>query len=96
MKINLFAWEKIRKKFFRKINNKLWRYYNYENKTAKADKIIFYRRIRNGLNKSKNQMKTLVQTIFPRIALYKVMSKDGFSEEDVYHFTAIYFLKLCA
>lgn len=58
--------------------------------------IILNELIENTINKSKNQMKTLVQTIFPRIALYKVMSKDGFSKEDVYHFTAIYFLKLCA
>ncbi len=58
--------------------------------------IILNELIENTINKSKNQMKTLVQTIFPRIALYKVMSKDGFSEEDVYQFTAIYFLKLCA
>lgn len=35
-------------------------------------------------NKSKNQIKTLVQTIYPRIALYKILLKNGFSEEDAY------------
>lgn len=40
--------------------------------------------IENTKNKSKNQMETLVQTILPRIALYKAMSADGFSEDAVY------------
>ena len=31
--------------------------------------------IKNTKNKSKNQMKTLINTILPRIALYKVLSK---------------------
>lgn len=31
--------------------------------------------IKNTKNKSKNQMKTLISTILPRIALYKVFSK---------------------
>ncbi len=40
--------------------------------------------IKSTKNKSDNQMKTLIQTILPRIALYKVMLKDEFSEEDAY------------
>ena len=36
--------------------------------------------IKNTKNKSKNQMKTLINTILPRIALYKVLSKTGFTE----------------
>ena len=35
--------------------------------------------IKNTKNKSKNQMKTLISTILPRIALYKVLSKSGFT-----------------
>ncbi len=38
--------------------------------------------IKNTTNKSKNQMKTLVQTILPRIALYKTMTEDDFLEAD--------------
>ena len=48
--------------------------------------------IKNAGNKSKNQMKTLVQTIFPRIALYKILLKDGFSKEDAYAYMRIYML----
>ena len=32
--------------------------------------------IENTTNKSKKQMKTLIQTILPRIALYKVLLED--------------------
>lgn len=39
--------------------------------------------IKNTKNKSKNQMETLIQTILPRIALYKAL-KEGFDEEKVY------------
>ncbi len=38
--------------------------------------------IKNTTNKSKNQMKTLVQTILPRIALYKAMAEDDFLKAD--------------
>lgn len=48
--------------------------------------------IENVSNKSKNQMKTLVQTILPRIALYKVLSEDDFSEEDVYEYMRKYMI----
>lgn len=48
--------------------------------------------IENVSNKSKNQIKTLVQTIFPRIALYKVLSEDDFSEEDVYEYMRKYMI----
>lgn len=40
--------------------------------------------IKNTKNKSENQMKTLIQTILPRIALYKVLLKEGISEEESY------------
>lgn len=40
--------------------------------------------IENTTNKSKNQMKTLVQTILPRIALYKTLSESDWGEDDIY------------
>lgn len=40
--------------------------------------------IKNIKNKSENQRKTLIQTILPRIALYKAMLQDGLPSEDVY------------
>lgn len=41
------------------------------------DKIIL-----NTFNKTKNQLKTLKNTILPRIALYKALNNYGFSMED--------------
>lgn len=41
------------------------------------DKIIL-----NAFNKTKNQLKTLKNTILPRIALYKALNNYGFSTED--------------
>ena len=40
--------------------------------------------INNTKGKSENQMKTLTQTVLPRIALYKVLLNNDFSEDDVY------------
>lgn len=37
-------------------------------------------------------MKTLAQTILPRIALHKCLSEEGFSEEDVYKYMRKYML----
>ena len=48
--------------------------------------------IQNTKNKSENQMKTLARTILPRIALYKCLSEEGFSEEDVYKYMRKYML----
>ncbi len=48
--------------------------------------------IENTKGKSKNQMKTLVQTILPRIALYKSLSEEKLSEEDVYKYMRKYML----
>lgn len=52
--------------------------------------------IENTQNKSENQMKTLTQTILPRIALYKTLSKDGLPEEDVYKYMRKYMLEKVA
>lgn len=48
--------------------------------------------IQNTKNKSENQMKTLVRTILPRIALYKCLSEEDFSEEEVYKYMRKYML----
>lgn len=52
--------------------------------------------IENTKNKSKNQMKTLISTILPRIALYKVLSKSGFTEDVVYEHMRKYMLDIVA
>ena len=43
------------------------------------------RLIKTAANRSKNQMKTLVQTILPRIALYKVLQAELPAEETFTH-----------
>ena len=43
------------------------------------------RLIKTAANRSKNQMKTLVQTILPRIALYKVLQTELSAEETFTH-----------
>lgn len=48
--------------------------------------------IENTKNKSENQMKTLVQTILPRIALYKTLLKDELSEDNVYNYMRKYMI----
>ncbi len=40
--------------------------------------------IANIKDKSKNQKKTLVQTILPRVALFKALQEGGFSKDDTY------------
>ena len=52
--------------------------------------------IENTQNKSENQMKTLAQTILPRIALYKTLSKDGLPEEVVYKYMRKYMIEKVA
>lgn len=52
--------------------------------------------IENTKDKTKNQMKTLAQTILPRIALYKTFIKAGFSEEDTYKYMRKYMLEVVA
>lgn len=52
--------------------------------------------IKNTTNKSKNQMKTLVKTILPRIALYKVMVEDELLKSDVESYMRKYMLNKVA
>ncbi len=62
--------------------------------TARFDKQekVLDSLIENTKGKSKNQMKMLVQTILPRIALYKSLSEEKLSEEDVYKYMRKYML----
>lgn len=48
--------------------------------------------IKNTQNKSENQMKTLIQTILPRIAMYKTLSKEEVSEDEVYQYMRKYMI----
>ena len=42
--------------------------------------------------KTENQQKTLVQTIYPRIALYQALMAEGFSQEEAYEYLRRYML----
>ena len=48
--------------------------------------------IGNTTGKTKNQMKTLTQTVLPRIALYRALSADGMPEADVFAYMRKYML----
>lgn len=52
--------------------------------------------IQSTKHKSKSQMKTLTQTILPRIALYKVFLKEELSEETSYEYIRKYMLNKIA
>ena len=52
--------------------------------------------IENTKGKTENQMKMLTGTILSRIALYKALQKDGFSEEDVHRYMQKYMLNIVA
>ena len=52
--------------------------------------------ITNTKNKSKNQMKTLTNTILPRIALYKVLQKEDFPKDEVTNYMRKYMIEKIA
>lgn len=52
--------------------------------------------IGNTKGKTENQMKTLIQTILPRIALYKSFVAAGLSDDDVYKYMRKYMLEIVA
>lgn len=65
---------------------------NNGNELFNKQEIILNELIKNTKDKSKNQTKTLIQTILPRIALYKALLKNDFSEEDVYKYMRKYMI----
>ena len=65
---------------------------NNGNELFNKQEIILNELIKNTKEKSKNQIKTLIQTILPRIALYKALLKNDFSEEDVYKYMRKYMI----
>lgn len=52
--------------------------------------------IGNTKGKTENQMKTLIQTILPRIALYKSFIAAGLPDDDVYKYMRKYMLEIVA
>ena len=52
--------------------------------------------IKNIQDKSENQRKTLIQTILPRIALFKAMMKTDLSEDEVYQHIKKYLMDIVA
>lgn len=52
--------------------------------------------IGNTKGKTENQMKTLIQTILPRTALYKSFIAAGLSDDDVYKYMRKYMLEIVA
>lgn len=58
--------------------------------------VILDELIKNSKDKSKKQMKTLIQTILPRIALYKTLLKANISEEESYNYIRKYMLNKIA
>lgn len=52
--------------------------------------------IKNVKGKSKNQRKTLIETILPRIALYKAMLKSDLANDEVYEHMQKYMINIVA
>lgn len=69
---------------------------NNGNELFNKQEIILNELIKNIKDKSENQTKTLIQTILPCIALYKVMLKDGLSDEEVYQHMRKYMIDIVA
>lgn len=62
------------------------------NKIFSKQEAILNTLIENTKNKTENQMKTLTQTILPRIALYKALSEEELSEDEVYEYMRKYMI----
>ncbi len=52
--------------------------------------------IENTKGKTENQMKTLSQTILPRIALYKILSNESLAGDEVYRYMRKYKMDIVA
>lgn len=63
----------------------------FEEQEKKLDLLV-----KNVKNKTKNQRKMLVQTILPRIALYKGLKENDFVEAEVYEYVRKYMLEIVA
>lgn len=61
-----------------------------------TQEIILNELIQNIKDKSENQKKTLIQTILPRIALYKAMLQYGLSAEEVHNYMQKYMIDIVA
>ena len=57
-----------------------------EEKLFHKQEVLLQSLIENIKNKSENQIKTLVQTILPRIALYKTFLNNGYSPDISYEY----------
>lgn len=76
IKLEIDEYEVYYKRGNRKSDTNGWlRQDNLDYKKVNSQEEILNELIRNIKEKSKNQRKTLIQTIFPRIALYKVLIK---------------------
>ena len=61
----------------------------------KQDKIL-KSLIENTKGKTENQMKTLSQTILPRIALYKILTNERLAGDEVYRYMRKYMMDIVA
>lgn len=64
------------------------------NKIFNEQEKILEEIIKNIKEKSKNQRKTLIQTILPRIALYKAMLKSNLTNDEVYKYIQKYMVDI--
>lgn len=63
----------------------------FSNQEKRLNEIILHTS-----NKTQNQMKTLIQTILPRIALYKILLESELSKDDSYKVMRTYMLDVVA
>jgi hypothetical protein len=62
----------------------------------KKESIILNTLMKQTTGKTKNQWKTLTQTILPRIAMYKTFFNDGFSKDEIHKYMKEYMLERIA
>ena len=66
------------------------------NEVFSKQEEILRKIIKNIKGKSKNQQKTLIQTILPRIALYKAMLQSALSDEETHKYMQKYMMDIVA
>lgn len=62
----------------------------------RQQEIILNECIQDIKDKSKNQKETLIQTILPRIALYKAMQQYGLSDDEIHKYMQKYMIDIVA